>query len=231
MSSGQERAGGSGGGVPERGGPGEPTGDVYDWFRRGARLLAEGHPAAAEQLLARAAAAEPQSHSIREALARAQFDVGSYAAAMENFRVVATADPSDDYAQFGWGVSAARLGDFETSAKHLALAVAMSPDTAHYRAALRQTRATLAARAGAYGPLLPGAPGYPPPTPQSDGATARPGTGNPATGNPRSGNPRGGNPQIGSGSDGSPADGRPGHGDEAGIGNDAGLADNEEEHE
>ncbi|MFJ6385620.1 tetratricopeptide repeat protein [Kitasatospora sp. NPDC092039] len=149
-----------GGGVPRQSRSGEPTGDVYDWFRRGARLLAQGHPAAAEQLLSRAAAAEPHSRSIREALARAQFDAGAYAAALENFRAVALADPADDYAQFGWGVAAARLGDFETSAEHLALAVAMRPDSDHYRQALRQTRATLAARAGAYGPLLPGAPGY-----------------------------------------------------------------------
>ncbi|MER7753590.1 tetratricopeptide repeat protein [Kitasatospora sp. NPDC097643] len=155
----------AGGGVPAQARSGEPEGDVYEWFRRGGRLLAQGHPAAAEQLLARAAAAEPHSRSIRETLARAQFDAGSYAAALENFRAVALADPSDDYAQFGWGVAAARLGDFETSAEHLALAVAMRPDTDHYRAALRQTRATLAARAGAFGPLLPGAPGYlePPP--------------------------------------------------------------------
>ncbi|MET9183496.1 tetratricopeptide repeat protein [Kitasatospora aureofaciens] len=167
MEDGQERVDGGvpdgqspTGGVPAEGRPGEPVGDVYDWFRRGAKLLAQGHPAAAEQLLARAAEAEPHSRSIREALARAQFDAGSYAAALENFRAVALADPSDDYAQFGWGVAAARLGDFETSAEHLALAVAMRPETDHYRSALRQTRATLAARAGAFGPLLPGAPGY-----------------------------------------------------------------------
>ncbi|MFE7194611.1 tetratricopeptide repeat protein [Kitasatospora sp. NPDC057541] len=169
-------AAGGDGGVPEQRRSGEPVGDVYEWFRRGAKLLAQGNPAAAEQLLARAAAEEPASRSIREALARAQFDAGSYAAALENFRAVALADPSDDYAQFGWGVAAARLGDFETSAEHLALAVAMRPETDHYRAALRQTRATLAARAGAFGPLLPGAPGYleppagerpPPPGPAS----------------------------------------------------------------
>ncbi|MFE6056341.1 tetratricopeptide repeat protein [Kitasatospora sp. NPDC056446] len=152
--------GAPGGGIPPQSRSGEPAGDVYDWFRRGAQLLAQGHPAAAEQLLVRAAAAEPHSRSIREALARAQFDAGSYAAALENFRAVALADPSDDYAQFGWGVAAARLGDFETSVEHLALAVAMRPETDHYRSALRQSRATLAARAGAYGPLLPGAPGY-----------------------------------------------------------------------
>ncbi|GAA1274057.1 hypothetical protein GCM10009665_72080 [Kitasatospora nipponensis] len=177
MSSGQgagqgPAAGGAGDRSTAGGGGGEPQGDVYAWFRRGERLLAEGHPAAAEQLLARAAAAEPDSKSIRESLARAQYDAGSYAAAMENFRLVALADPSDDYAQFGWGIAAARLGDFETSAEHLALAVAMRPQAEHYRAALRQTRATLAARAGAYGPLLPGAPGYVPP--QSGGAAGGP---------------------------------------------------------
>lgn len=142
------------------GSDGLPVGGVYDWFRRGAQLLAEGHPAAAVQLLLRAAEAEPQSRSIRETLARAQFDAGRFREALENFRVVALADPADDYAQFGWGVAAARLGDFETAAEHLALAVAMRPGAEHYRAALRQTRATLAARAGAYGPLQPGAPGY-----------------------------------------------------------------------
>ncbi|WP_354642861.1 tetratricopeptide repeat protein [Kitasatospora camelliae] len=174
-------AGGSAG-IP---GPGVPEGGVYDWFRRGVRLLDERHPAAAVQLLERAALAEPQSRSIREALARAQFDTGAYAAALENFRAVAVADPSDDYAQFGWGVAAARLGDFESSAKHLALAVAMKPDNAHYRAALRQTRATLAARAGAFGPLQPGAPGYlAPPEEGPSGPSDR------ADGSGREGEPR-----------------------------------------
>ncbi|WP_078891934.1 tetratricopeptide repeat protein [Streptomyces sp. NRRL S-350] len=203
MDDGQERVeggapGGSGGpaaatggapagGIPAQSRSGEPAGEVYDWFRRGAQLLAQGHPAAAEQLLSRAAAAEPHSRSIREALARAQFDAGSYAAALENFRAVALADPADDYAQFGWGVAAARLGDFETSAEHLALAVAMRPGTDHYREALRQTRATLAARAGAYGPLLPGAPGYLAPPPGAEplpGAAGAAGAADPAGGEP-----------------------------------------------
>ncbi|MFJ6216076.1 tetratricopeptide repeat protein [Streptomyces sp. NPDC092296] len=165
MTAGQERArdrsapegpgGGEGAGGAEVGGGDEARESVYEWFRRGSRLLAQGSAAAAEQLLTRAAAAEPESRSIRETLARAQFDAGSYAAALENFRVVALADPSDDYAQFGWGLAAARLGDFETSAEHLALAVAMRPESDHYRAALRQTRATLRARAGEFGPVPP----------------------------------------------------------------------------
>ncbi len=177
--------GAGGGGLPgQQRRSGEPVGDVYEWFRRGVRLLAQGNPAAAEQLLVRAAAAEPASRSIREALARAQFDAGAYAAALENFRTVALADPSDDYAQFGWGVAAARLGDFETSAEHLALAVAMRPETDHYRAALRQTRATLAARAGAFGPLLPGAPGYLEPPTGAEGAGPETGGGPGTTAGP-----------------------------------------------
>ncbi|MFD0565887.1 tetratricopeptide repeat protein [Kitasatospora saccharophila] len=90
-----EDGNGNGGGVP--------GGGVYDWYRRGVRLLEEKHPAAAVQLLARAAEAEPGSGSIREALARAQFDAGQYGQALASFRAVAEADPSDDYAQFGWG--------------------------------------------------------------------------------------------------------------------------------
>ncbi|MFF4653425.1 tetratricopeptide repeat protein [Streptomyces sp. NPDC001380] len=158
------------GGAPGGGdGADDPREHVYEWFRRGSLLLAQGSAAAAEQLLARAAAAEPGSRSIRETLARAQFDAGSYAAALENFRAVALADPSDDYAQFGWGLAAARTGDFEVSAEHLALAVAMRPTSDHYRAALRQTRATLRARAGAFGPVPPHLRGPGPQLPEPDG--------------------------------------------------------------
>jgi Flp pilus assembly protein TadD len=134
---------------------GAPIGDVYEWFRRGTALLADGHAGAAQQLLTRAAAAEPGSAAIRETLARAQFDARAYGAALESFRELALADPSDDYAQFGWGLAAARTGDFEESAVHLALAVAMRPEAAHYRAALRQTRATLKARAGGFDTVGP----------------------------------------------------------------------------
>jgi Flp pilus assembly protein TadD len=125
---------------------GTPAGEVYDWYRRGLEFLESGHPGAAAQLLARAAASVPESRSIREALARAQFDGGDHAAAMRNFRAVAEDDPADHYAQFGWGLAAARVGDFETAVEHLALAVAMSPATKHYRSALTQARATLRAR-------------------------------------------------------------------------------------
>jgi tetratricopeptide (TPR) repeat protein len=132
------------------GGP-VPDGEVYDWYTRGLELLDSGNPAAASQLLTRAAAAEPTSGSIREALARAQFDAEMYGEAMASFRSIVETNPDDDYAQFGWGLAAARLGDLETAIEHLALAAAMRPDVRHYGTALRGARATLRARGGSSG--------------------------------------------------------------------------------
>jgi len=131
--------------------PGQPLpeGDVHDWYRRGMDLLGRGSPAAAAQVLQRASAAEPGSRSIREALARAQFDAGRYAEAADNFRVIVEASPSDDYAHFGLGLALARRGDHAAAAEYLALASAMRPDAAHYTEALRSVRATLRARADA----------------------------------------------------------------------------------
>jgi tetratricopeptide (TPR) repeat protein len=123
--------------------PGTPEGDVYTWYRRGLELLKQRSPAAAAQLLERAAAAEPSSRSITEALARAQFDMGRYEAAAESFRRIVESSPSDDYARFGLGLSLARAGDPAAAAGHLALAAAMCPHLHHYTTALRGVRATL----------------------------------------------------------------------------------------
>jgi Flp pilus assembly protein TadD len=121
--------------------------DTYDLYRRGLDLLGRGSAAAAAQLLERAAAAEPKSRSVLEALARAQFDAHQYAAAAGSFRRIVEASPSDDYAQFGLGLALARTGDPQAAAEHLALAAAMRPDLRHYTDALRGVRATLRARA------------------------------------------------------------------------------------
>lgn len=125
--------------------PAEPaqTADTHQLYQRGLDLLGRGSPAAAAQLLQRAAAAEPRSRSILEALARAQFDTGQYAAAAGNFRLIVEASPTDDYAHFGLGLSLARAGDHEAAVEYLALAAAMRPDRKHYTDALRQVRATL----------------------------------------------------------------------------------------
>jgi Flp pilus assembly protein TadD len=132
----------------EENGPGQnpPEEDVHALYQRGMELLAKGSPAAAAQVLQRASAAEPGSRSVREALARAQFDAGWYEAAADNFRMIVEASPSDDYAHFGLGLALARAGNHAAAAEYLALAAAMRPDAAHYTDALRQVRATLRAR-------------------------------------------------------------------------------------
>ncbi|RJL20704.1 tetratricopeptide repeat protein [Bailinhaonella thermotolerans] len=125
---------------------GAPEGGVYEWYQRGLQLLKEGSPAAAAALLARAVTEEPESRSIREALARAQFDSRQYVEAAESFRCIVEANPSEDYAHFGLGMSLWRTGDMHGAAESLALAVAMRPDLKHYVNALRGVRATLRAR-------------------------------------------------------------------------------------
>lgn len=122
---------------------GAPSGESYDWYVRGLDLLDSGNAAAAVQVLAHAATAEPQSRAAREALARAQFDAGLYVEALESFAWIVGADPTDDYAQFGLGLAAARTGDYRTAVEHLSLAAAMRPDVAHYNMALRGARAAL----------------------------------------------------------------------------------------
>jgi predicted Zn-dependent protease len=133
---------------PEENSPGQSPvpEDAHTWYRRGMELLGRGSPAAAAQVLERAAAAEPTSRSVREALARAQFDAGWYSAAADNFRVIVEASPSDDYANFGLGLALARTGNPAAAAEYLAIAAAMRPEATHYTDALRQVRATLRAR-------------------------------------------------------------------------------------
>jgi tetratricopeptide (TPR) repeat protein len=130
----------------DEGGETDAEADVHAWYTRGLELLGKGSPAAAAQVLQRAADAEPSSRSVREALARAQFDSGQYVAAADNFRLIVDASPADDYAHFGLGLALARLGDHRSAAEYLALAAAMRPDRKHYTDALRQVRATLKAR-------------------------------------------------------------------------------------
>jgi tetratricopeptide (TPR) repeat protein len=142
------RPGGAGPDHADATGADGPPGDPYSWYQRGLELLSRGSPAAAAQILERAATAEPGSRSVREALARAQFDARRY---------LVEASPADDYAHFGLGLSLARSGDPASAAEYLALAAAMRPDVKHYTTALHQVRATLHSRAGD-GPSRPSRP-------------------------------------------------------------------------
>ena len=122
-----------------------PSGELYDWYVRGVDLLENGDANAAVQLLSHTASAEPESRSVREALARAQFDVGMYEEARANFEWIISVNPADDYAQFGLGLAATKLGDLAAAVEHLALAAAMRPDSGYYSTALRGARAALTA--------------------------------------------------------------------------------------
>lgn len=125
---------------------GSPSGELYDWYRRGMALLESGDAAAAAQLLARARAGAPDSASIGEAHARALFDAGHYDDAASAFGELVELVPGDDYARFGLGLSLSRMDRLTAAAEHLALAVAMRPDRTEYTQALRHVRATLRAR-------------------------------------------------------------------------------------
>src|ERR1044072_6273285 len=115
----------------------QPGGCAYDWYTRGMQLLHDRNPAAAAALLEHAVRAEPGSRSAREALARAQFDSGHYAAARDNFAAIVADNPTDDYALFGLGLACSKLGHFDDAAEHLAPAVAMRPANNHNAKALR----------------------------------------------------------------------------------------------
>jgi tetratricopeptide (TPR) repeat protein len=123
-----------------------PSGEIYDWYQRGLSLLDNGDLHAAVELLTTVSTAAPESRSVLEALARAQFDAGMYPEAKVSFEKIVAVNPADDYAQFGLGLAAARVGELEQAIEHLALAAAMRPDVAHYATALRGARATKAAR-------------------------------------------------------------------------------------
>lgn len=128
-----------------------PTGDLYDWYRRGCRLLDEGDAAAAVQLLARVTAHEPHARHARETLGRARLAAGQYADAEADFALLVKAAPDDDYAHLGLGMAMARQGRFDEAVEHLALAVAMRPDRDEYASQLRHVRATLSASGAGHG--------------------------------------------------------------------------------
>lgn len=128
------------GSAGERAAP--PVGGVYEWYQRGLSLLEAGSPAAALQLFERAADAEPNLHSVREALGRAQFDSGRYQEAAESFAIIVDENPVDDYAQFGLGLAATRNGELDRAVEHLTVAVTLRPERDQYRNALRVARRT-----------------------------------------------------------------------------------------
>ena len=109
--------------------------DTYELFAKGHEFLASGRPHQAVVVLERAASAEPEKGSIREALARALYLTGRWSRARTEFEKAIDIDPVNHYAHFGLGLSCAKTGDRVQAIAHLKLAVAMAP-LEEYRAAL-----------------------------------------------------------------------------------------------
>ncbi len=109
---------------------------AYELFRRGSRMLSQGHFGASAVLLERALVMEPGKASILEALGQAYFNQGELALAADRFGSIVHADPLAHYAHFGLGLSRARLGDARTARRHLRMAVFLKPENESYQRAL-----------------------------------------------------------------------------------------------
>ncbi len=121
--------------------------DVYSLYQEGLARIDAKDPAAAVEVLRKAAAAEPAAENVREALARAQFDAKLFSAARASFASITETNPANDYAWFGLGLAEQRLQNFAVAAEHLTIASVMRPEREDYRKALDDVRATLRFRA------------------------------------------------------------------------------------
>ena len=110
---------------------------VYSLYEKGQGFLASGHPHQAVVVLERAAAAEPEKGSIREALGRALYMTGQWSRAATEFAKAVDIDPVNHYAHFGLGLASERTGDRVRAVAHLRLAVAMDARE-EYREALER---------------------------------------------------------------------------------------------
>jgi Flp pilus assembly protein TadD len=106
---------------------------TFTLYRRGIELLEEQDFEEAAVELEAAARRAPEKSSIREALGRAYFRSGRFAAAAEEFKAVVEAHQVNDYAHFCLGRALAKTGRTEQARHHLALASNLRPERGDYR--------------------------------------------------------------------------------------------------
>jgi Flp pilus assembly protein TadD len=109
---------------------------AYGLLQRATALMKRRHHAQAAVLLERAARLEPGKGSIVEALARAYYNSGQHARAVDAFSELLEIDPSTAYGHFGLGQSLKQVGEIDRARTHLRLAVALAPESPLYRGAL-----------------------------------------------------------------------------------------------
>ena len=115
---------------------------VYDLYREGCRRLNSGDAAGAIAPLERAVSLEPESASLREALARACFATSRIRRAGREFAEAVALNPSNAYAHYGLGRTYERQGRLNQAGKHFKLASALSPHPTYVQAAQRIARRT-----------------------------------------------------------------------------------------
>jgi Flp pilus assembly protein TadD len=106
---------------------------TFTLYRRGIELLEEEDFEEAAVPLEQAARREPEKSSVREALGRAYFRSGRFAAAAVEFRAVVESHQVNDYAHFCLGRALAKTGETERARHHLALASNLRPERRDYR--------------------------------------------------------------------------------------------------
>jgi Flp pilus assembly protein TadD len=106
---------------------------VFDLYRRGIELLEDSDFEQAAVPLEAAARRAPEKSSIREALGRAYFRLGRFAAAAHEFEAVVDSHQVNDYAHFCLGRALAKTGERDRARHHLALAANLRPERRDYR--------------------------------------------------------------------------------------------------
>jgi Flp pilus assembly protein TadD len=106
---------------------------TFTLYRRGIELLSERDFEHATVPLEQAARRAPEKTSVREALGRAYFRCGRFAAAAVEFGAVVETQPVNDYAHFCLGRALAKTGETERARHHLALASNLRPERGDYR--------------------------------------------------------------------------------------------------
>ena len=109
------------------------TESTFVLYRRGIELLEEADFEQATEPLEAAARRAPEKSSVREALGRAYFRCGRFAAAVTEFEAVVDTHQVNDFAHFCLGRALAKTGDTERARHHLALAANLRPDRRDYR--------------------------------------------------------------------------------------------------
>jgi len=106
---------------------------TFTLYRRGIELLEEADFEQATEPLEAAAQRAPEKSSVREALGRAYFRCGRFAAAAVEFEAVVDNHQVNDFAHFCLGRALAKTGETERARHHLALAANLRPERRDYR--------------------------------------------------------------------------------------------------